>query len=376
MKYKLLIVVNKDEGFIGPSETFLHAHINGLPADVITMVGNPGYRCLDASNNKYLQSRSLIPLGFRWLVRKFGFSTVLGQDRNALSKFIQRNKISAVMAEYGTTAVTVMEACHDVNVPLIAHFHGWDAYSHHLLAKHAVDYQRLFKLSSAIIAVSQHMREQLISLGANPDITYHNACGAEISDDIKAQPDNSECRFVMVGRLTGKKAPFISLIAFSEVVKKHPHAFFDVIGDGQLKEACVQLCEALGISNVVKFHGAQPHSKVIDILSKANCFVQHSVTTPSGDREGTPVGVLEAMGMGLPVVTTRHGGIIDIIEDGKTGLLVDEYELVGMVQAMLNFASDEKYAREIGRNARSAVLTNWTDKKSNDRLWNIIERSL
>jgi glycosyltransferase involved in cell wall biosynthesis len=220
------------------------------------------------------------------------------------------------------------------------------------------------------------MRDQLISLGANRDNTFHNACGAEIPDLLRACPGEADCRFVMVGRLTEKKAPFISLIAFAEVVRIHNDAHIDVVGDGPLKEACIQLCKGLGISSHVTFHGAKPHREALEILSKARCFVQHSVTAPSGDREGTPVGVLEAMGMGLPVVTTQHGGIVDIVDNGITGMLVEEYNMDGMAKAMLSYADDGVLAKQVGDKARGAVNANWTSEKSIGRLWKIIEQTI
>ena len=74
MSLNLLIVICKDGGYLGPSETFVWAHINGLPCNVITLIGNPGYRSV-LSTNKYLLSRRLIPLGTRWLFRQAGFTT-------------------------------------------------------------------------------------------------------------------------------------------------------------------------------------------------------------------------------------------------------------------------------------------------------------
>jgi len=370
---KLLIIINKDEGVLGPSETFLHAHINGLPCEVVTLVGNPGFRCLDYVKKKYIPSRSIIPLGLRWILKQVGYTTSEQIDKKALINFINKNKINSVLAEYGPTAVTVMDACKEACIPLIAHFHGWDAHSHYLRQLHAEDYKKLFGTASAVIAVSNHMRNVLIDLGANPEKTYHNACGADIPKDLSAKPEVSKCRFAMVGRLTEKKAPFISLIAFSEVVKQYPECHLDIIGDGPLMDASNQVCQGLNITKNVTFHGAQPHSKVIELLKQVRCFIQHSVCAPSGDSEGTPVGVLEAMGMGLPVVSTNHAGIMDIIKTGQTGSLVDEYDINAMANEMLKYAKDPNHAKTIGDAARNKVLNNWTNEKSILNLWEIID---
>ncbi len=376
MLQKILIVINKDEGSLGPSETFLHAHINGLPADIITLVGNPGYRCLDASTGEFLQSRSIMALAFRWLARKLGLTDVSQQDRKALRHFMRRNNVSAVLAEYGLTAVTVMDACQDAKVPLVAQFHGYDAYRKQLLEDNLGLYRQLFKKAAAIVAVSKHMQDQLLKLGARPESTFHNACGADLPPDLCANPERAGKKFIMVGRLVEKKAPFISIIAFSRVVSNIHDAQLDIIGDGPLRQACEQLCKGLGINDKVIFHGALPHKLVLQKMSQARCFIQHSVRAPDGDNEGTPVSVLEAMGLGLPVVSTRHGGIMDVIKDTNTGSLVNEYDVDSMGKEMIKYAHDAKSAQQIGANARAAVLMSWTNEKSVHRLWEIIENTI
>jgi glycosyltransferase involved in cell wall biosynthesis len=269
-----------------------------------------------------------------------------------------------------------MDACRDTNVPLIAQFHGYDAYRESLLRQYSDEYQRLFQVASAVIAVSQHMRSQLLRLGAHPGKTFHNACGAELPAGMRARPGETGKRFLMVGRLVEKKAPFLAILAFSQVAAKYPDARLDIIGDGPLKYACQQLSRSLGLSALITFHGALPHSDVFDFMARSRCYVQHSVCAPDGDREGTPVGVLEAMGMGLPVVSTRHGGIVDIIENGTTGSLVVEYDVEGMAQALINYADDAGLAQQVGENARTVVLADWTSAKSVERLWEIIEQAI
>ncbi len=277
------------------------------------------------------------------------------------------------MAEYGPSAVSVIDACKGASVPLVAHFHGWDAYSKYELDQNAKGYSRLFKESSSVIAVSQHMREQLLKLDANSERTYHISCGTAIGATIQANPAQAEKRFLMVGRLTEKKAPFLAILAFSQVLSQHADARLDIIGDGPLRDTCIQLCKGLGITAQVVFHGAQAHKEVEIYLKRARCFIQHSVCAINGDHEGTPVGVLEAMGVGLPVVATRHGGIMDVIDDGKTGSLVDEFDVNGMAMAMMEYANNSELAQWIGKNARKMVLENWTSEKSIERLWGVVE---
>ena len=117
-------------------------------------------------------------------------------------------------------------------------------------------------------------------------------------------------------------------------------------------EACLILTKALGLENRVEFKGTLGHEEVAREMRRARVFIQHSVTTPEhGDMEGKPVAVMEAMASGLPVVSTRHSGIVELIEHEITGLLVAEYDIGAMAAAMIRLAQDDDLVRQIGQKA-------------------------
>jgi glycosyltransferase involved in cell wall biosynthesis len=96
--------------------------------------------------------------------------------------------------------------------------------------------------------------------------------------------------------------------------------------------------------------------------------VQHSVTGPNGDTEGLPVAIVEAMASALPVLSTRHSGIPEVVLDGETGLLVDEHDVSGMAEAMATLLGDTNRARAMGEAGRRRVLANFTHDHVRDRL--------
>src|SRR5262249_29879937 len=152
-----------------------------------------------------------------------------------------------------------------------------------------------------------------------------------------------------------KKAPHITLTAFSQVHRRYPDAQLRMVGEGPLLEACKGLVVQLGITGAVTFLGAQPHAVVQAEMRAARCFVQHSVEAPSGDCEGTPLGILEAGASGLPVVGTRHAGIPDVVIEGETGLLVNEYDVAGMAEAMTKLLEEPLLAGRMGQAARTHI---------------------
>ena len=126
-------------------------------------------------------------------------------------------------------------------------------------------------------------------------------------------------------------------------------------------------------SHAIEFLGAQNHSVVEREMQNARCFVQHSVVAPSGDCEGTPVSILEAGATGLPVVSTRHAGIPDVVIEGQTGFLVDEGDQSGMSHWMSQFAEQPELARTMGSAARDHITRNFSKQHRISSLWKIIE---
>ena len=104
-------------------------------------------------------------------------------------------------------------------------------------------------------------------------------------------------------------------------------------------------------------------------------FVQHSITAENGDSEGTPLSVLEAGAAGLPVISTNHAGIPDIVINGKTGFLSEEHDIHEMGDNMLRLLKDKNLARSLGKCGKENISKNFTLKKHIDKLNELIERA-
>jgi glycosyltransferase involved in cell wall biosynthesis len=179
-----------------------------------------------------------------------------------------------------------------------------------------------------------------------------------------------------VGRFVEKKAPQLTLRAFVNVLGNMPEARLRMIGDGPLLEECRDLADRLRIANAVTFLGAQSHETVREEMRTARCFVQHSVEAANGDCEGTPLGILEAGATGIPVISTRHAGIPDVVVEGNTGFLVEERDVDGMAENMLRLAQNSELAGRLGHAARKRIESEFSEKRSLGQLWAIIERCI
>ena len=350
--------------------TFIRAHLERLPART---VGVHGY--IPSIAGKRLLSDAVLPAAGRKIARFF--------RRQPWDEEITRGYVrafsarpAAILAEYGTTGVRVMDACRRARLPLIVHFHGFDASVHAVLDEHRNAYRRLFDVAAAIVAVSPAMRARLIGLGASPDKVHYNPCGVDCRDFAMMDASLAPPVIVAAGRLVDKKAPHLTILAFAEVLRHRPDARLRVIGDGPLMSVCRDIVAAFGLHDTVALLGHQPHQVIRDEMRRARCFVQHSVTAQNGDAEGTPVAVLEAGASGLPSVSTRHAGIPDVIVDGETGFLVDEFDTQGMSRRIRRLLDDPALAARMGAAARSRIEARFSLDDRIATLWQIVSGAL
>lgn len=350
------------------TETFIRAHIEGLPGKIIEVVGwPPQYK------GRLIAGTSLIRRIQRRVRRELGWDA---GDALAMGRFLRGNRVDVVLAQYGPTAVACLDACVMAGIPLVPHFHGYDASTYSVIEENREGYARLFKDCSAIIAVSQAMLEALVRLGAPREKVHHIPCGVDTRIFSPIKPDSNPANFVGAGRFVEKKAPFLSILAFDQVCRKYPGARLTMAGDGPLLDACRTLVKALGLENAVSLPGRIAHTEVAKLMASARAFVQHSIKASNGDSEGTPVAILEAGASGLPVVATRHGGIQDVVINGQTGLLVDEGDIDGMAECMIRLAMDAALAKRLGRTARDRICAEFSMEKSIGNLWAIIETAI
>jgi glycosyltransferase involved in cell wall biosynthesis len=349
------------------TETFIRAHIQELNAQTVGVHGSPP-RILGQKESDVLSIKERV---YASLLRRMGKGDQA--KTRQYRRLLKQVQPDLVLAEYGLTGAKVMDACRQLDLPLIVHFHGYDASRHSVLAEYKQQYLTFFREAAAIIAVSSAMREALIDLGAPANKVYHNPCGVNLELFSSTTPAVNPPTFVAVGRLVEKKAPHLTIQAFARVYESNPSARLRMIGDGPLEGVCRDLIAANGLEDAVTLLGAQPRDIVQQEMEGARAFVQHSVVALDGDSEGTPVAVLEAGASGLPVVSTRHAGIPDVIVNGETGYLVYERDVKGMARHMTKLVEEPEVAAEMGRKNRERIEQHFREERSIGRLADILK---
>jgi glycosyltransferase involved in cell wall biosynthesis len=346
-------------------ETFINNHIRYLhPAEILCegyfpwqFEGRPGTIFRFPLSNRYVKG----------MVRRLFPSTFEKHYDNALARFLHEKSIHVVFAEYGPVGANITRGCRIAGVPLLVTFHGFDASDRETLAAYQKGYRALFAYATKIIAVSRPMREKLISLGAPADKLCWNPYGVDTATFRPAanQPaDGDPVRLIFIGRLTYKKAPDLLISAFHLAQNSTPNCQLTIVGSGEMKQACLELIRELRLTDKITLQDAVSPDQVPGLLRKADIYVQHSVVSASGDSEGTPNSILEASASGLPVVSTLHGGIPDVIIHGETGFLTAEKDVPEMARYISMLVSDAALRQRLGQAGRKNIETHFTLEKS------------
>jgi glycosyltransferase involved in cell wall biosynthesis len=338
------------------SETFIKAHLDLLKGEKYFLYGayTPLY---------YLEKSILkfVPIYKRFIIKYIANKNLL---HYSIRYFLLKNKISIILAEYGPTGCAILDIAKELKIPLIVHFHGYDASSIKIIDEYQKRYKKLFNYSRRIIAVSQHMKSRLIKLGAQEEKIIYNPCGpSSIFEDIIPNYDLSDSA-LFVGRFVNKKAPYLLIEIMNRIISRGNRKIkFVMAGDGELLDVCKNLVKIYSLEKYIFFTGAVKHTEVKKLMANSFCYIQHSITTSDGETEGTPVSILEASQAGLPVVSTIHGGISDVIIHDDTGFLVKEFDLDSMTDYILQLNGNRRLAREMGLRAKKRISENFSLEK-------------
>jgi glycosyltransferase involved in cell wall biosynthesis len=165
--------------------------------------------------------------------------------------------------------------------------------------------------------------------------------------DLPAQsPATSDRRLLFVGRLEAVKGVDVLLRAFARIHRAHPEAELVIIGDGERRGDLEQLAEKLGTHDSVRFCGWTSEAGVRSALAESTALV-----IPSVWPENLPTVALEAIGVGRAIVASRVGGMPELIEEGRTGLLTKPYDVGDLAGALDTLLSDPDLARRMGEAA-------------------------
>lgn len=258
---------------------------------------------------------------------------------------------------------------------LVTAFRGYDATKY--LRRHPHAYDQLFREGELFLPVSDELRRVLIAHGADAaKIEVHRSgidC-AKFSFRVRTRAEAQPTCVLSIGRLVEKKGIEFAVRAVAALIETGRAVTYEVIGDGERREALQRLITELRMDGHIRLLGWRPHDEVAARLREAHILVAPSVTAADGDREGIANVLKEAMASGMPVVATRHGGTAELVEDGVSGYLVPERDVAGLADRLADLIDHPERWPVMGGAGRAKVEAAFDLHRLNEQLERIYQR--
>jgi colanic acid/amylovoran biosynthesis glycosyltransferase len=261
---------------------------------------------------------------------------------------------------------------------LITSFRGYDI-SSYLTAHGYQTYSELFVRGDVFLCVSEHIRKKLIRLGCDPRKTLVHRSGVEVSNRALSPSTNKKdrkIRVLTIARLVEKKGIEYGIRAVAKILETFDCVDYEIAGEGPLKDGLQSLIEQLRWENKIRLIGWKTQAEIADLLTASDILLAPSVTAENGDEEGIPGVIMEAFAKGLPVVSTSHAGIPEVVRDGASGFLVPQKDVDAIAERLLRLVDDPKMRSRMGQSGREFVKEHFDIQKLNVRLEKIYQEAV
>jgi colanic acid/amylovoran biosynthesis glycosyltransferase len=269
--------------------------------------------------------------------RGFWFSYLVA---GALLEEIRRADV--VVAHFGPMGQAWLPVASLTRRRFAVYFHGYDVGT--VLQRDPDAYADLFASGAALLTNSEYMRGRLLDAGAPEERVAVVRLGVHPGLAESSSRPAALGRLLTVARLVPKKGIEDSIRAFAAA---RPHLGLDwsyhIVGDGPLRPSLERLVKREGLEPWVRFFGFLPRSETLSALREASLFVLASKVDGSGNTEGTPVSIMEAATLGIPIVATRHAGIPEVLPPDALarGFLVPEGDVPTLTAALIRLGCSE-----------------------------------
>lgn len=367
--------------WLGVSETFIFRQLkavedNGLKSIVLTQKLKNSALKKEYDGQIYYKKMDKLTFYFGVIMRKLQWLKngwfASKRQQKVWEKAIEQNNIDLIHAHYGPSGLRILKTAQKAHVPLITTFHGNDASAALNLKGYVESLQQLFKYSY-IITVSDFLKKRLVSLGAPEDKVIRHYIGTDLErfkymshESVHTRAERQDkIKFLQVSNFVEKKGHEYTLQAFKGFLQKYPNAELILAGDGVKREGMENLVNELGIVQKVSFLGAVSPTRVSQLMKESDVFLHHSVTARNGSEEGIPTVIMEAMASGIPVVSSKHAGIPELIP-AECGFLVEEKHVEQYIQTLTSLLSTD--TKKLAENAKDRVYQQFDVEKQNREL--------
>lgn len=276
--------------------------------------------------------------------------------RGVYDRRFRREGVRVVHAHFLTSATRVLPVVERLGLPLVVTAHGYDVLEAPFGpggAQYRARLARVLDRADLVLAVSQHLADALVALGAPAERVRVQPLGIPVDRAVPAAPERRG--IVFVGRLVEGKGPDHLLRALARLDEPYRSTPVRIVGAGPMAGDLAALAEREGLD--VTLLGRRTSDEVAAELARAAVFCAPSRTSSTGWREAFGIVFLEAALHSLPVVAYRHAGVTESVADGVTGLLADEDDEAGLAAHLRTLLADPDLGRRLGEAGRARVLS-------------------
>jgi len=261
---------------------------------------------------------------------------------------------------------------------IVTTFHGNDMSSYVRRQGNDV-YNCLFDKGDLFLPISERWKNRLVELGCDKNKILVHRMGVDCRKLTFSTPKlkrRERIRILTIARLVEKKGVEYGIRAINKLSSKYDNIEYNIVGDGLLRDRCTGLIQESNMGDKIHLLGWKDQQEVHDTIVNSHIFLCPSVTSKNGDQEGIPVALMEAMVAGLPIISTLHSGIPELVQDGVSGFLVPERDVDALSEKLIYLIEHPEICPEMGRAGRAYVEANYDINKLNDRLVEIYQELL
>jgi len=276
-------------------------------------------------------------------------------DYRTIKQYFLKNNLDLVHFQWSGLADWILSKI-DFSMPVITNFHesvipkNWP--------RKVDEFQTIFTKSSLILPVSIFIKNHLQEQGCpTPKLqTHHMGVDINMFKVTKQIKKANEIVFLTVAGLLEKKGHQDALRVMKKIKDQGVNFKYYIVGDGVLREKLEKFVEDNNLQKNVIFTGKIVQQKVLKYYHKSHIFIHPSVTASDGSHEGIPTTIMEASACELPIISTIHTGIPELVIDGKTGFLSREHDIEKMTQDALILVKNTALRKRMGKAGRRIVV--------------------
>ena len=269
----------------------------------------------------------------------------------------RHGKFDVLHCQFGQLGIEVadLRRCGVLKGALTTSFRGADATR--VASKKPERFQILFAMGDRFLAVSASIRDLLLEFGCPAEKIAILRSGIDLSKFSFRGPRelNSPIRLVTIGRLGPTKGHEYALDAVRTLVDSGLSVEYRIVGDGKRLKELSKYAAERGLDRVVTFDGAVNSDAVVQILRDTDVLIAPSVVAPTGQTEGVPNVLKEAMASGVPVIGTKVGGVAELIDHGRNGFLVPQKDAGAIADCIRNIIEHPDEMPQMLSRARESI---------------------